>query len=270
MITKKELYHLYWGEKLSIREIADKYNTNYHKIRNKFDEYNISKRSNYKDNPKRINKNKLKKMYYDKEMTLKEIGEKIGARASVVLDWMHYYNLETRSAVQRDTADIPRKLLKKLYIEKEHSIYEIQKITGYNRETVRRYMKKYNIDRRDIPRGENHPNYNPNLTDKDREKDRVIPGYYKWRKSVYERDNYTCQVCGSKSGDIVAHHIESYASNPELRTDIDNGIVMCEGCHIKFHSIYGINGATKENLNEFIEKYSKEPKTKQLSLFEAS
>lgn len=57
------------------------------------------------------------------------------------------------------------------------------------------------------------------------------PEYKIWRKSVFERDNYTCKLksleCISK---IEAHHIYRWADYPELRYIINNGITLC-----KFH-----------------------------------
>jgi 5-methylcytosine-specific restriction endonuclease McrA len=58
-----------------------------------------------------------------------------------------------------------------------------------------------------------------------------------WRKKIYERDNYTCQICNdrSKRGHPVilnAHHIKSFAEYPEERYDINNGMTLCRDCHL--------------------------------------
>jgi len=55
--------------------------------------------------------------------------------------------------------------------------------------------------------------------------------YKIWRKAVFERDNYTCQVCKGVGGYLIAHHIKSWAYYPELRYQINNGITLCESCH---------------------------------------
>ena len=101
--------------------------------------------------------------------------------------------------------------------------------------------------------GKDSPNYNPNLTDEERIVKRNYPEYTNWRKAVYERDNYTCQKCNiSKSGNLNAHHIESYDNNPEFRTNISNGITLCKKHHKDFHHQYGWGNNTREQLEEFL------------------
>lgn len=63
--------------------------------------------------------------------------------------------------------------------------------------------------------------------------------YRAWRKSVFERDNYTCQICGKRGGRLNAHHIERYRSCIKRRTDITNGITLCDACHKKIHHMEG-------------------------------
>lgn len=57
----------------------------------------------------------------------------------------------------------------------------------------------------------------------------------RWAKLVKTRDKFICQKCGSNKN-IVAHHIKSFINNPELRSDINNGITLCFDCHWKIHS----------------------------------
>ena len=103
--------------------------------------------------------------------------------------------------------------------------------------------------------GKDSPIYNHNKTNDEREVDRSALGYRTWRKSVYERDNYTCQCCGdSKGRNLNAHHIKNWADNPELRYDIDNGITLCSTCHKVFHKIYKKRNNNKNQLIEFLNK----------------
>lgn len=82
--------------------------------------------------------------------------------------------------------------------------------------------------------------------------------YRNWRKEVFARDHYTCQKCGIKCGvgtgsvELNVHHIRNWRDNEDCRYDVDNGIVLCEKCHIQFHSQYGKRHNTPEQLEEFL------------------
>ena len=52
-----------------------------------------------------------------------------------------------------------------------------------------------------------------------------------WRKTVLERDNYTCQDCGVRGGSLQVDHIKSYALYPDLRWLLTNGRALCISCH---------------------------------------
>ena len=80
-----------------------------------------------------------------------------------------------------------------------------------------------------------------------------------WRKSIFTRDDYTCQFCGVKGGEIHPDHIKSFSSmieevikNKGLDNlfenamlydplwDINNGRTLCIKCH-KTTDTYGVN-----------------------------
>lgn len=96
--------------------------------------------------------------------------------------------------------------------------------------------------------------WNHGLTDEERLDSRKHSRYIDWRKAVYERDNYTCQKCGiCSSGSLNAHHIEGYANNPELRTELSNGATLCKDCHKDYHHLHGYNHATRVKFEEWID-----------------
>jgi len=85
--------------------------------------------------------------------------------------------------------------------------------------------------------------------------------YKQWRKSVYERDKYTCRICGQVGHKLNAHHIQNYAEFHENRYDIENGITLCVDCHKAFHDKYG-KKSNKEKLKQFVNNYQNEVKLK--------
>lgn len=96
--------------------------------------------------------------------------------------------------------------------------------------------------------------------------------YKEWRISVFERDNYTCQVSGQKGNDLEVHHIKPFSTVLEENNietleqaleckdlwDVDNGITLSEEWHsqtsnneLAFHKIYGTHNFTKEDFKEW-------------------
>lgn len=73
-----------------------------------------------------------------------------------------------------------------------------------------------------------------------------------WRKACFERDNFTCQKYGVRTGGLVVHHINNFADFPELRTSIENGITLSEKAHKEFHQIYGFKNNSLQQLEEFL------------------
>jgi len=52
-----------------------------------------------------------------------------------------------------------------------------------------------------------------------------------WREFIFNRDNYTCQICGKRGCNLNSHHIKSWKNYPKLRFDTTNGISLCVECH---------------------------------------
>ena len=72
--------------------------------------------------------------------------------------------------------------------------------------------------------------------------------YKNWRKAVFARDYYTCQMCNDNTGgNLQAHHIRPIRDhkNDLLIFDINNGITLCKPCH---ESIY-------KREHDFIEQF---------------
>lgn len=68
---------------------------------------------------------------------------------------------------------------------------------------------------------------------------------------IFKRDNYICQSCEKRGGNLHAHHILGFANIIEIYNikykddalkcgrlwDISNGITYCTKCHKEFHKI---------------------------------
>lgn len=86
--------------------------------------------------------------------------------------------------------------------------------------------------------------------------------YDDWRRDVYIRDNYTCQICGQRGGKLNPHHLKPFSVLIDELTigikdkegeyerllecdklwEVDNGQTLCVSCHKKTES-YGKNKA---------------------------
>lgn len=99
----------------------------------------------------------------------------------------------------------------------------------------RRKMSEIMRGNKNFPSGKRHWNWKGGVTPINRII-RTSAEYKLWRKSVFERDNYTCVWCGVRSGlgvQVVLHadHIKPFSLYPELRFAIDNGRTLCVPCH---------------------------------------
>lgn len=105
-------------------------------------------------------------------------------------------------------------------------------------------------------KGKLNPNYNPNITDEERNSRRLLfkeAEYKNWRNEVYKRDNYTCQKCGIKGGKLNAHHMDGWNRRKDLRYKVDNGITLCGTHHREFHKIHGRGNNYKCQMDVFLD-----------------
>lgn len=80
--------------------------------------------------------------------------------------------------------------------------------------------------------GENNPKWKGGITSQNKII-RSSPDYGRWRKSVYKKDWFSCQFCGYKGKNIEAHHVKNWSKNKNLRFNINNGLTLCNKCHLK-------------------------------------
>lgn len=92
--------------------------------------------------------------------------------------------------------------------------------------------KKCLYEGRDFLKDKN-PNWQGGI---DKHREEINSKKYKnWRKEVFERDNYTCQICGQIGHELHSHHIKTWKNYPKQRYHIQNGLTLCRKCHNKIH-----------------------------------
>jgi len=86
-------------------------------------------------------------------------------------------------------------------------------------------------------RGPNHWNWQGGKTAANAQVRNSL-GMKQWRRAVFERDDYTCQICHERGGRLVADHIKPFSLFPELRLELSNGRTLCKECDIKHSGTY--------------------------------
>lgn len=127
---------------------------------------------------------------------------------------------------------------------KEYGIRKVGADSGHRKKTGRvfsaEHRKKISQAKRGVYVGENNPNWQGGIS-KHRKLKRNSHEYKEWRKAVFERDGFVCQVCGVHgSGDtrfkgLHAHHKITFSQDPTKAFDVDNGMVVCQPCHSDIH-----------------------------------
>ena len=103
--------------------------------------------------------------------------------------------------------------------------------------------------------GPKHPTYKHDMSEEQRQKyrsQRKDNQSVLWKSAVKKRDGHVCRVCGSDKG-IVAHHIESFSKNEDLRFDINNGATLCTACHNNYHNTFMGNNRVPATRKSFLE-----------------
>jgi len=174
-------------------------------------------------------KEKLEELYWSKKLSTVEIGKIFSVDHKTIWRWMVKYGIPRRTKSEA-------KLVKptRYWLGKHRSKETIEKM----KKSLSKIFKGRKVTWGDkiskAKKGEKHWNWKGGIS---KLRNRIFQSreYKKWRKAVFERDNYTCQSCGKRGCYLEAHHIKPFVSNPELVFELSNGITLCKECHKKVH-----------------------------------
>lgn len=230
--------------------------------------------------------------YIVKDRDANDIAKECGINMRTLREWISMLDLPYKPS---KSEGLTKEILYDLYRVQRKTTFEIGQMFDMTDGTIGYWLKKYDIPTFTTSETTNYYLYKKGGLEKARETQSTMQNriksscrqhginiedfegfstteqhmarnntYYKERKNkVFERDNYTCQCCGKRGGNLNAHHLYNFAEYEDLRYDVENGITFCECCHLvnypnSFHSIYGEKNNTPEQVYEFINMRKKE------------
>jgi hypothetical protein len=221
-----------------------------------------------------ISKEDLENLYFVERLSYSQIEKKLNLKRGRIYYWFKKYKIESRTYSEatkgRKFTDEHKEKIAKSN-SKPHTKERCVNISKSKKgKTVISEEHKEKIRQKFIGLrvGDNHPMWKGGLSIL-RNRLRQTYEYKNWRNLVYERDGFTCQICGLIGNKLNCHHIEMFSDivkEYELKEyddyincgklwDLNNGITLCKNCHI---SIKGKEKELEKNFKKIInENYEK-------------
>lgn len=227
-------------------------------------QYDFKKQENYKRLSELVGtdlRQFLLEKYVKELMTVRELACLIYNNvkmSSTIVEWLHKYDIPIRygsEAIKVQWIDNDERRKKTSERAKKNLTTKEARAKLHDVQSTPEFKLKSSLIKRGEKnpmygkRGSLHHNYNPNLTDEERERKRNTLENKAFRLSVFERDKFKCQKCGDDKGNnLQAHHILNHWKYKDLRYDVNNGITLCEDCHKDFHKRFGYRENNLEQL----------------------
>ena len=98
----------------------------------------------------KFTKKQLEDLYWGKKLSLRELGKKFDCCDTNILYWLKKFEIKRRPACWKKV-NIPKRVLKDLYLNKKMSSLEIaEKLGSVNARTIRKKLKKFEIPTRSL------------------------------------------------------------------------------------------------------------------------
>jgi hypothetical protein len=116
----------------------------------------------------------------------------------------------------------------------KRAIYNKCSVCGKESYWIRNSGKCIDCRLNNMPKGQSHYKWKKDRTTLVKRQERNDMAYKEWRRQVWERDNYRCQLGNHLcNGKIEAHHIVGWSEDESKRYDTNNGITLCHRHHPK-------------------------------------
>lgn len=258
-ISKEDLEELYFNQNLTYSEIEKKFNLKRGRIYHWFKKYGIIKSVNFF-----ISKEDLEKLYFEEKLSYSQIEKKLNLKRGRIYSWFKKYKIESRSISESTKGKkFTEEHKKKIAVSNSKPHTEdrkknISKSKKGNTIISNEHREKIRLKFIGLRTGSKHPMWKGGVSNV-RNRLRQSFEYKNWRKMVYDRDNYTCQMCLSSNKYLNCHHIVTFSYIADTQSlisyddylkceflwDIDNGITLCKDCH------KSINNKEEENEKKF-------------------
>ena len=165
--------------------------------------------------------------YITQLLSIKQIANFVKADPTTIHDWLKKHNIPIRDKNFARWGIKPwrnKEWLFNQYMTLDKSTNQIGEENNCDLKVISLWLRKFNYFKEKIPKDINR---SENL------KSRNAKIYSEWRLAVFTRDNWTCQMpgCINFKSILHAHHIKTFADNPNERYNLSNGITLCESCH---------------------------------------
>jgi len=236
MLAESVLREYYIEQQMTGAEIARLASVSVGTVYNWLEHYGIPRRTRREaQRPAKPSKATLEELYLEQELSIDEIQRVLGSSESSISRLLDEYEIPKRARWTKmagwnkgqPLSQAQREHLReaaKQRIGKRSSRYKAVLTEAIKAKIANTLKGRF--------RGPDNPQWRGG---RKYERDQWLSRFeYKdWRAAVFQRDNYTCQMCNKPStGDIEAHHIYPWRAFPSLRFAVANGITLCQKCHL--------------------------------------